>query len=68
MGEGLPVRSCAVGMPDLRGMDVELDHCRAWAEYSARENHCAYHCPDCGSSWTMTGYGRPWHEPWCLGG
>lgn len=39
------------------------------AERMGREdiaaNRCGAGCVDCGSFYTMTGYGKPWHRPGC---
>ena len=46
-------------------IDIELDHIRAIAEDDMRANKCGQGCLACGSFWTMTGYGKEWHEPEC---
>jgi hypothetical protein len=46
--------------------DIELDHIRAMADDDTRNNKCGMGCASCGAFYTMTGYGKEWHEPGCL--
>lgn len=45
---------------------LELDWARACAEEANRLHHAGYGCVECGSFWTMTGWGKEWHERGCI--
>lgn len=44
---------------------IDLEHARAQGDDDVRSNKCGCHCPKCGSFWTFTGWGKPWHNPNC---
>lgn len=45
--------------------ETELSIARTMALADIKQNKCGIHCIECGSFYTMTGYGKPWHNPGC---
>lgn len=45
---------------------MDLSHAEAMAEDDTRATRCGRGCIHCGSFFTLTGWGTPWHFPKCI--
>ena len=45
--------------------NIQLQLAEDQAKDDIKNNRAGFACMECGSFWTMTGWGKEWHEPGC---